>query len=99
MSFEVALFEYDHYSGPHNNFRHYIEVIPFSFLIKMLIKRCRATYKLRVQVAGQPMHPRRVLDDPVKEISQRHELAASMSVGTDWHGAHAGTQVQAQKCH
>lgn len=38
-------------------------------------------------------------DDPVEQISQREELAAGVSEGTDWHGAHDVTQVHAQKCH
>lgn len=81
--------DYDHYSSP------LIYINTFLMLIKWL----HATYQLWVQVAGQPMHPGRVLDDPVEEISQVQELAAGVSVSTDWHGAHAGTQVQAQKCH
>lgn len=36
-----------------------------------------------MQVVGNAVHPGRVLDDPVKQVGQRQEVASRLSVGAD----------------
>lgn len=36
------------------------------------------------------MHPGRVLDDPVKQVSQGEDVAPGMSIGTDGCCTHTG---------
>lgn len=57
------------------------------------------TYEVWVEVAGQAMDPRRVLDHPVEEIRQGEDVAADMPIGTDGRRADAGMEVQARQCH
>lgn len=57
------------------------------------------THKFRVQIAGDAVHSRRLLYDPVEEICQGRRAASRLAVVTDGGRASPGGKLQVHQCH